>query len=481
MKTNDLIAALQETLAKYQQNGTKEEDSTQRLEAQLAELKADVTQLQSSLQAAQEEKLLLLKTLREQSQQLLTLTQHVATGSPVTAPEVGAVEAASAVLATESLPVEADMEKTPKTTSTKKSKTPSAKAKTTPTKAPTTAKPVEAKAEEKPAKKEVKAAAKEAPAVVKAVPTTPSLDQLWDMVRAFNAGKPLPQRIRFDEHLAVNYFGFKSSEWTDWYKGTNSAKVKRQPSQVRTNQRKAAKEGIDLLKQQWNATFPSAPVTAEESVKSEVLTSEEPSASVAEPPSEAKAVPAVSEATTVTAPETQVQTTNQKTSTQKPGKATQKATKPSVSKKINKADSPKKADPSSKQADPSSKQVDTPSKQADTPSKKADKKATSSKKASAKSDKPQAEPPVPAEMNGQKAMQELFEFFQSWNQKAENASIRFTPHTAASFDNIELDQARGWIDEHQSEVTLLNEGVPPNNRREARQALEQLKATWSLL
>lgn len=446
MTTNDLIAALQETLAKYQQNGVKEEDSTQRLESQMTDLKANVTQLQDALQAAQDEKRLLLETLREQSQQLLTLTQHVTTAAPSATPDVGEVKVASAPAPKQSSAAKAPVDEPAKAPAAKKTKTPSTKAKATPEKAP-------AKTPSMATKKGAKAAKPEpAPKKSKTTSDTPSLDQLWDMVRMFNAGKTFAQRIRFDENLAMHHFGFKPSEWKAWYKGTNSAKVKRQPPQVRTNQRKAAKEGIDALKQQWNEAFPSAPITTEEAPTSEATPEASTAPTKNKKPSSndqvATATASVAVAEVVTTPAPQEQTATQEPSARKSSKTkSAKTGKASAGKKASKAPAAKKA---TKQTDKT-----TPTKGADNAS--------------------------PSEGGGQKAMQELFEFFQSWNQKDGNAAVRFTTHTAAAFDNIEIEQAREWIDQHPSEVKQSNEGIPPNNRREARQALAQLKETWSLL
>ncbi|MEO1146816.1 MAG: hypothetical protein AAFY26_14620 [Cyanobacteria bacterium J06638_22] len=432
MTTNDLIAAVQETLAKYQQNGVKEEDSAQWLETQLTDLKANVTQLQDSLQSAQEEKRLLLETLREQSQQLLTLTQHVTTTTLGVAPQVEAKAAPPSAPAQHS-DVEAKVDeptvaKSAKTVSTKGKKAAPAKA---PAKSKSTATKKGAKVTQ----------AEAAPPESKPPSDTPSLDQLWDHVRAFNAGKPFGQRIRFDENLAMNHFGFKPSEWKDWFKGTNSAKVKRQPPQVRTNQRKAAKEGIDTLKQQWTAKFPSFPAMEDASTSETsppdvgVTPSETSSSKRQEDSAVASTVVAEPESTTDPAlPPTK--TTSAK-----------KASKASATKKAGKAASTKKA--AKKSAKP------TPPE-------------TSNKTTASDGSQP-------------KAMQELFEFFQSWNQQEGNAAVRFTTHTSAAFDNIEIEQAREWIDQHPDEVKQLNEGIPPNNRRDARQALAQLKATWSVL
>ena len=431
MTTNDLIAALQETLAKYQQNGV-EEDSAQRLETQLTDLKANVTQLQDALQSAQEEKRLLLETLREQSQQLLTLTQHVTTTALGVAPQV---EAKATPTSTSEQHPEVDA-KVDKPTVTKSAKTTSAKGKATLVKAP-------AKSKSTATKKGVKVIRPEStPPESETASNTPSLDQLWDHVRAFNAGKPFGQRIRFDENLAINHFGFKASEWKDWYKGTNSAKVKRQPPQVRSNQRKAAKEGIDSLKQQWNVAFPASRLT-ESAPKAEKSS---PDAVVA--PTETSSLN-LQEAAPVATPTVVAEPK----STTDPASS---STKTTSAKKKSKASAAKKAS-----------------------------KASSIKKATKKSDKPTLTETSDktAASNGSKpkAMQELFEFFQSWNQQEGNAAVRFTTHTSAAFDNIEIEQAREWIDQHPDEVKQLNEGIPPNNRRDARQALAQLKATWSVL
>jgi|GEM_PF-1980529 len=450
MTTHDLITALQETLAKYQQNGVKEEGSVQRLEAQLAALKADVTQLQDALQTTQDEKRLLLETLREQSQQLLTLTQHVATAPTVSPPEGAEVMMASPAVPSEPSSVTvAEKAESAETTAPKKAKT-AAKTKTPPAKTAAKTKPTATQKEAKPAKSGTTAKQKAPTEPEKSTePDTETppkasslLDRLWDMVREFNAGKPFSQRIRFDENLAINYFGFKPSEWKAWFKGTNSAKVKRQPSQVRTNQRKAAKEGIDVLKQKWNTEFPSANLEIGVEPKPETASLETPTAPAEEATSTVEAAtPALAESAEAVAVPT---SEDPKTEKKKMEKTTAKKSKKAPSKESAKAPASKK------------------------PGKETTVQAAE-----------KAKPMV--EASEQKAMQELFEFFQSWNQKQENASVRFTPHTAAAFDNIELDQAREWIDQNDAEVKQFNEGVPPNNRREARQALEQLKETWSVL
>jgi len=367
MTTNDLVAALQETLSRYQQNGNPENDSTQQLESQLADLKATVAHLQETLRSAQDEKRLLLETLSEQSQQLSRLTQIVVPGAvPASQPAVGKspLVAEEAIAPPSSEEVKAPTKSKPKS-QRKKTETEAAVEKATP--APT-AKTSKAKAE-------------------------PSrLDVLWDKVRDYNRGKPFPVRIKFDENLAMQHFGFTPQEWDAWYQGSNRAKAKRQPSQVRSNKRQAAKDAIETLKQQWVSEFPDSPLTAQ----------------VSAPP--------------IKTAETEPETT---------------------------------PEPSAQPA-----ATETSASASDTPA--------------------EAIAPPPKGDSPEDNLNALLQLFQSWNQNEANPSVRLTPYTATNF-GIDVQQAREWMESHQEKIDRLNEGVPPNNRREARQALNRLKETWALV
>lgn len=367
MTTNDLVAALQETLSRYQQNGTQENDITQHLENQLNDLKATVAHLQASLSAAHDEKRLLLEALTEQSQQLSRLTQLMTPAG--VSPSLPALSAPSAA----PLP---EVESPPAVSEE--------------TKAPTKSKSRSPKKAEVDAQQPSPEAEAPVPSArtKKAKPEASRLDTLWEKVRDYNTGKPNSERVKFDESLAMKEFGFTPEEWDTWYQGSNRAKVKRQPAQLRSNKRQSVKEAIATLKQDWVTEFPDSPVA------SHVTPPAATEPDTAPPPAPPEASPAESE----------------------PAPA-----------------------PTSEAIAPASKGETT-----------------------------------------EDNLNALLQLFQSWNSNEVNPSVRLTPYTATSF-GFDVQQARDWMDAHQQEIDQLNEGVPPNNRREARGALNRLKETWALV
>lgn len=369
MTTNNLVVALQDTLSRYQQNGTQKNDITQQLEAQINDLKVMVAHLQASLRAAQDEKRMLLETLSEQSQQLSQFAHLLAPAAMALNDAV--VDEPLSVVTPETESVSfVEEEEAPITVKTRSRKKSQDEAKAVPE--------VEEPARRTRAKKE------------KSEPVR--LDKLWEMVRDYNKGKTNPERVKFDENLAVKDFGIAPEEWDAWYQGSNRAKVKRQPAQVRSNKRQAAKDAIALLKEDWVKDFPDSLVTLE------------------------------------VAPSTVSSGVQSKTTLDV-------GIKPSTERMSTKPE------------------------------------ALLSAEAIA--------PPAKGELVAEN-LHALLLLFQSWNQGESNPSVRLTPYTATAF-GVDVQQAREWMETHQEEIDQLNEGVPPNNRREARQALNRLKETWALV